>query len=724
MTVAEALERARGHIRQGQWAEAESWVREVIRVAPGEAAAFQLLATIAHGVGRPEAAELALREAIARAPSQAENYAFLASLLAAQGRLAEAEAAARRAVMLQPGWAVAYAQLGDILLAQRRLAEAEAAYRHALAWAPAMAEAWCQLGAVLRAQGRLGEAEMALRQALALNPQSASAEKLLGHVLKSQGRLLEAEAAYLRSITWNPTDATTFGNLGDVYHLQSRFQDAERAYRQALALSPTYGGAVNNLAYVLEAQGRLDEAEAAAWRALELLPNLPEAHLNLGNLMQTRGRLEEAIRHFRRARELRPSYVSASSNILRCEQYRPGITPARLAQLHRDWEARHVAELRQLPRDLPNGRDPDRVLLLGLISNDFCRHPVGYFVAPLFEHHDRERLQIVCYGDRVRADDWTDRLRAAADEWHDIRLLDDEQLAERIRADRIDLLVDLAGHTAYHRLLTFARKPAPLQFTWIGYTGTTGLSAIDYLIADRFHVPEGDEAHYCEKVLRLPDGYVCYPPPEDAPTVGPLPAQEAGCVTFGSFNYPAKITPPVIALWADILRRLPGSRLLLKFNGLGDPGLRRRLLDQFAAAGIDPGRLELQGWSPRRQLLETYHKVDIALDPFPYSGGLTTCEALWMGVPVITCPGETFAGRHSFSHLSNAGLTETIARDRDEYVRLAVELARDWPRLAALRAGLRERMRRSPLCDGPRFARHVEAALRSVWRRWCQDHPA
>jgi predicted O-linked N-acetylglucosamine transferase (SPINDLY family) len=266
--------------------------------------------------------------------------------------------------------------------------------------------------------------------------------------------------------------------------------------------------------------------------------------------------------------------------------------------------------------------------------------------------------------------------------------------------------------------LVFARKPAPIQITWIGYEGTTGLATMDYLLADRYVVPEGTEQYYREHVLRMPDGYLCYDPPAAAPPVGPPPSLAKGYTTFGSFNNLAKITPEVVAVWAKILRRAPTTRLVLKYRGLGDPTVKQRYLDLFAAHDVGPQRLELLPWTSYAEYLETYHEVDVALDPFPFSGSATTCDALWMGVPVVTCPGETFASRHSLSHLSNVGLTETIAHDLDEYVELAVVLAADLPRLSGLRAGLRQRMAASPLCDGKRFATHLESILRAVWQQW------
>jgi protein O-GlcNAc transferase len=343
---------------------------------------------------------------------------------------------------------------------------------------------------------------------------------------------------------------------------------------------------------------------------------------------------------------------------------------------------------------------------------------VGFFLVRVLENLDRSRAETFCYSDRVATDELTSRLQAAAGVWRDATALDHAQLAQQIRADGIDVLFDLAGHTADNRLLTFARKPAPIQLTWLGYAGTTGLVAMDYLLADRYEVSEGAERHYQERVLRLPDGYVCYDPPRRAPAVSPLPALQQGYVTFGSFNNPAKINAQVAALWANILRRVPRARLMLKYTGWDDAAAVRSLAESLVAAGVEAGRLQCHGWSPHAELLAHYQRVDLAIDPFPYSGGLTTCEALWMGVPVVTCPGETFASRHSLSHLSSIGLTETVARDPDHYVELAVALAQDLPRLAALRARLRPQMESAPLCDGPRLARNLLTLLRRVWQEW------
>ena len=469
----------------------------------------------------------------------------------------------------------------------------------------------------------------------------------------------------------------------------------------------------------LKEAGRLDEAVASLGRAIELKPDHAEIHNNLSSTLLAQGDHEGALRACRRALELRPSYSDAHSNLLMCAQYQSGVTLAGLARAHTEWDNRHATPLRASGKSFDLDRDPERPLRLGFVSPDLCAHPVGFFLARVLGNLDARSSTVVCYYDRAVRDALSDHLAAAASEWHDVVGLDDEALAARVRADRIDILFDLSGHTANHRLLVFARRPAPIQISWIGYVGTTGLKAMDYLIADRFHVPPGSEAHYCERVLRMPDGYVCYDPPASAPAVGRLPAEERGYVTFGCFNNVSKLTPEVIALWAEIVHRVPGSRLLLVSPALGGATARERIVSAFVATGGDRDRLELRGILPWADLLAAYNTVDIALDPFPYSGGLTNCEALWMGVPVVTCPGETFASRHSFSHLSNVGLTETIAADTREYVELAVSMAGNLVHLAEIRAGLRDRMARSPLCDGERFARHLQTLLRDVWRQWC-----
>jgi predicted O-linked N-acetylglucosamine transferase (SPINDLY family) len=332
----------------------------------------------------------------------------------------------------------------------------------------------------------------------------------------------------------------------------------------------------------------------------------------------------------------------------------------------------------------------------------------------LLEALPAEEFEVVCYSDTAKPDAMTARIRARAALWRETIGFPEEALAAQIRADRVDILFDLAGHTADNRLPVFARKPAPIQITWLDYVGTTGLAAMDYLLADARQVPPGAETFYREKILRMPGDYICYDPPADAPEPGPLPALSRGGVTFGNFSALTKVTSEVLAVWAEILRQVPGSRLILKNRVALEPDTQTRL--RALLPGIAPERVEFRGWSPPAEAMAMYGEVDLALDTFPYNGGLTVCEALWMGVPVITCPGETFASRHGFAHLTAAGFPETIAQDTKDYVEKAVAWATYLPRLAAARAELRDRVTASGLCDGPRFAADFAQLIRQVWR--------
>jgi predicted O-linked N-acetylglucosamine transferase (SPINDLY family) len=428
------------------------------------------------------------------------------------------------------------------------------------------------------------------------------------------------------------------------------------------------------------------------------------------------GRQDEALAAMRRGMELKPDSAVIHSGYLNTLQYQPDITVEQLHRAHEEYQRRHAAAVAQCAHQ--NDPDTDRSLRIGLVSPHFERHPVGYFLISALEHLERHEFEFFCYSDTKGDDDLTARFRAAASQWRDMRGKKDQELVQQVQADQIDILVDLAGHTGGNRLPAFARKPAPIQITWLDYEGTTGLAAIDYLLADPFVVPPEAEPDYTEKIVRMPHGFVCYEPPHITIEPGPLPARATGRVTFGSFNLLAKITPRVVSAWAGILDRLPGSRLLFKYKGLDDPPTAALWRTRFAAAGLGPERVLLEGWSPYEEFLTRYQRVDIALDPFPYTGGLTTCEALWMGVPVITQAGQTFAGRHGVSHLSNVGLPELIAGNEEHYVKLAVELGHDLERLAKLRAELRQKILVSPLCDSKRFAQDLRERLRELWRQW------
>ncbi len=446
----------------------------------------------------------------------------------------------------------------------------------------------------------------------------------------------------------------------------------------------------------------LDPGDAGGWN-------------NSGGILISRGEPEAAAPMYEKACEHNPAYNMAYSNRLMCEQYLPGVSEERLLELSSIWQARYAPAGKAAFHASRKPPDDGR-LRLGFVSRDLKRAPVGYFLVGLFEALRGEAVSVVVYSDAEGPDDLTERMRQAASHWRETRPLSDEQLLSVVRDDAIDVLFDLAGHTKANRLPVFARRAAPIQVTWAGYVGTTGLDAMDFVLADRFQVPVASERFYRERVLRMPHGYVCYEPPFYAPEVATLPALREGRITFGAFHNVAKIGAPSIAAWARVMARVPESRIVLRYTNLDEPGAKQRMLRSFASAGIAEERIMVEGTSSHVDMLSRYNDIDIALDSMPYSGGLTTCEALWMGVPVVTLPGGTFAGRHSLSHLSNAGYPEWVATDLEDYVRIVANLARDFDGLATLRADLRRQMAASPLCDASRFAKDFLQLLRATAR--------
>jgi protein O-GlcNAc transferase len=738
-SIREALAIAREHHQAGRLALAAEVYRRIVDAAPDQADALQRWAVVAYQQGQQRQAIELMQRAIGVESGRAEFHFNLASMYLAAGQPVDAAACLEQALRLDPAFVEAHINLGRLHKAAGRLAEAVACFRRAVELRPEASSAHTNLGNAYADQQRWPEALACLRQAVACDPGRAESYNNLANALHRCGQTTEAIACFEHALALNPDLAVAWNNFGNLWHDQGVLPRAVDCYQRAVALAPTLAGAHSNLGNAWLELGRASAALDCYRRAVTLCPDCAEFHCNLGRAWRTLGQLEHAVQACRRAIELKPDYAvalnnlasvykdqgrldealdgyrqaltlqpdyaDAQSNLLCALRYRTATTPEELLRAARDFDRRFAAPLRPADQATAAPRPAGVPLRLGFVSPSLGFGPTGYFLIRVLEHLDPRRCTVTCYSDRIVGDALTDRFRAAAAVWRDTLGLGDEALAAQIRADRIDVLFDLTGHAPHNRLLTFARHPAPIQITWLDSVGTTGLAAIDYLLADPYQVPAGAEAYYAERVLRMPESYVCYAPPDDAPPVGPLPALAAGHVTFGSFNNPAKITGDVVALWSQILRRVPHARLLLKYRGLDDPGAGAHYRRQFAACGVDAQRVVLEGASPHAELMARYQAVDLALDPF-YNGGLTTCEALWMGVPVVTCPGDIFPRRHSLSHLSNAGLTETIADSPEAYVDLAAHLAGDLPRLAQLRAALRPRMAGAPLCDGGRFAAH------------------
>lgn len=574
---------------------------------------------------------------------------------------------------------------GLALLQSNRLPEAKALFEKICATHKNDIESWVFLVQINAQLGQPGEVERCCRAIIAFQPNSLDAHYHLGCALMLQGKLDEAAATFPAVLRLNPNHALAHLHLGKTYHLALRFDEALKHYR----------------------------------RTIELEPRLTDTYSLMGGILQNRGLTEEAISCYRQGLAIAPNLHKHHSDLLLSLNYVTADDAAGLYAEHMRWGKLHAPH--PPLAKCTNTPDPERRLRIGYVSPDFREHSVAYFFEPLLANHNPENVETYCYAEVASPDSVTERLRSSSSHWLNTCGMNDRELADRIRADSIDILVDLAGHTANNRLLAFALKPAPLQISYLGYPNTTGLAAMDYRLTDEHADPPGaTEGIHAEILVRLPHGFLCYRASNDCPAVRMPPTERRGYVTFGSFNHLQKVTPEVVALWASILLAVPDSRMIMKNTGLSFPAARDRYSKLFAGHGIDPDRLDLLG--PTDSVIDhlaTYHHVDIALDSFPYNGTTTTCEALWMGVPVVTLAGQMHAGRVGASLLNQVGLDKLIAGTRDEYIRIASSLANNTRELATLRASMRSRMVSSPLCNEDGFAADVENAYRSIWRQWC-----
>jgi protein O-GlcNAc transferase len=698
---------------------------------PAGAAGLFVAALAHHQAGRLFEAEAGYRGVLATEPDHADA-AFNLGVAARQlGKQDDAIAAYRHVIHIKPDYPEAHYNLGNALMARGLVSEAVAAYAQALCIKPDHARAIGNLalanaafGAALLDQGKIDEAIVAFGHALAIKPDHAETHYNLGNARKVQGKLDDAAAAYAQAIQINPSLVEAYSNLGTTLVDLGKIDEGIAVYAKALCVKPDSAELHYNLGNALRNQGKLDEASASYARALSLKHDYAEAYANLGIALISRGRLDEAIAAYNQAVAFKPDNADTYSNLVFCLNYDSSRTPEQLFAAHCEWDWRYGAASPR-PASYANERAPESRLKIGYVSPDLRNHSVAHFLTPLLEGHDFQAVELFCYADVMRPDAVTDHLRGLSDHWLSTVGLPDAALAGRIQADGIDILVDLAGHTAHNRLRVFARKPAPVQATWLGYSNTTGLASIDYRIVDAVTDPPGAaDACASETLLRLPDGFLCYGGAKDAPQPAPPPCIENGFITFGSFNNPAKVSAATFDVWARLLTRLPGAHLLLKGKPFADAATCASYLERLRERGIAAERVQLLAWLPGSNAhLSLYEKIDIAIDPFPYNGTTTTCEALWMGVPVVTLRGDRHSARVGASLLSQVGLIDWIADSTDDYVEIALTLAGSPQRLQELRRSLRPRLAASSLCDGPAFARKMEAAFRSMWRRWCEAGP-
>lgn len=714
-TLQDVLTTALAHHQAGRLAEAAAGYAAVLDAVPGHADARHLLGVVHLQAGFAEQAAKHIQAAIQADRRVADYHDNLGSALKALGRLEEAVAAHRQAIKLRPDFAQALYNLGNALEALGRLEEAATAFRQAAARRPGYAKARFNLANTLTALGKPEEAEATFRAALRDDAGFVEAYANLGALLLGQGRGAEAEQALSGALALRPDHPTALANISGARLASGDTAGAGTAAHRAIRSRPDFAEAFLRLGDALQRGNRLDEAAETYRQAIARAPGLSEAWANLALLRQTQGELDAAEAGYRRALAVRPDHAEVRSNLAYLVLFRPGVSLAGVLEAHRAWDAIHGEPLRRLWKPFAAAKRADaRSLTVGIVSGDFRRHPAGQFAIRVVEALPARGIRLFLYANQTEEDDLTVRFRAAAERWVPIASLSDAAATERIRADRVDLLIDLAGHNARGRLGIFARKPAPVQVAWSGYMATTGMAAMDALIADRHHVPDGAEAFYVERVLRLPDAFIAYDPPPDAPDPGLPPSAAGAPVTFGCFNILTKLNGPVLESWAAILDRVPRSRLLVKTKALSCPATAARWRDRFVAAGVPADRLEFAGATSSLEHMGWCAKVDVALDPFPFAGSTTTLETLWMGVPVVTLPGETFSSRHSLAFLTVAGVEGCIARDRQEYVELAAAWAADRDRLAGFRRTMRARMAAGPLCDGARLAEHLAVALRSL----------
>lgn len=653
------------------------------------------------------------RAIIAEAPNHAPALCNLGTILAKQGKTDEALHCYQLALTAVPGYPEAHYNLGNLFRRANQHRQAVDHYTACLKANPQHISAGFNMALALLGLGDIKSAKHCLTQVVTLDPKYADGWGRLGDVNLRMGLPAEAVTAFEKYLALAPEDHRGINNLALALANCGRHQEAIDRLTKLIKVKPDYAEAHNTLGVTLEAIGKKDDALFHYDAAVRVKPEFADAWSNRGiNLLES-GRADEAVDALRKSVQHRPDVPAVYSNLLLAMNYPSHITPTEIAEEHRKWGQLFCGVTPEIPR--PSNPNPDRVLKIGYVSADLRKHTVAGFVETIFEKHDRRKFHVTAYANVIRPDEVTERLQSLVDVWKPIASMSDEMLAHTIRQDAIDILIDLNGHTAGNRLLAFARRPAPLQATLFGYPNTTGIPSIDFRMTDGISDPPGQsEALSTETLLRLPHMSWVYSPPTGLPPVGPLPGLTKKGLTFGCLNNAAKVSDDCLSAWAKLLQATPGSKLVL-LAGQSNAGAKR-LADRFTKAGILRDRVELIFRLPREQYYEAYAGFDLALDPFPYNGGVTTCDALWMGVPVLTVEGSRYASRQGLATYATLGLPGFIARSPDQLP----ELGKSWnsrrQELGAIRLQLRERMRKSPVCDAAAYVNHLETALGEAFR--------
>jgi len=672
--------------------------------------------------GRWKQALRDFEKAIFYAPDQQTYYYCYGVALTHANRIEEAIKVFHKELAINPDHPSTLTEIGTCLARMGRQKEGITYLQRGLARWPNMVHAQFSLGLAYLDEKHTNEAIIAFTKTLALDPSYVAAYRQRGFAHATLGNENDSIEDLWAAAALSKQDYETLVSLGIRLEMRQRDFDAGTLLEAAARMAPDRALPQAVLGLYLINRRQAEEGLVYAQRAIELDPLLPNAYVALGFGLLGQGQIDEAVAAFRRAGELSPTDSSVAGSLLFALQHNPGVNEAEVYEAHRRWASLYQPAAGAKERQaFTNAPDPERKLRIGLVSADLRGHAVAFLTVRAFEALPTLGYEIFCYktDGKMRDDKFSDRFKAISKSWTDISRLGDDECRDLIEEQGVDILFDLSGHTAGNRLSLFAKRSAPIQLSWAGYVGTTGLDTYEGIIADHIEVPVGREQFYAEPIVRLPDCYVCFEPNPKAPPVGPLPSLENGSFTFGCFNRPAKINIEVARAWKRILDRVPNSKLLLVYGNFKEEGTRKNITRIFEEAELSLDRVEMLGESDQIKLLTAYNRADLALDPFPYSGGVTTLEAIWMGVPVVTIVGETFAGRHSASHLTGAGLQQFCTDSVDAYVDMAVDWASRKEELAELRRGLRDQVAASPLLDAERFARNLDQAMRGLWEDWC-----
>ncbi len=694
-------------------------LRRAIELDPNYMEAHNNLSLVLFEMGHYAEAEAEARRAMEIDPTAPSPLNNLSNALREMGRLEEAIEAALRALHLKSDFPQALNNLGICYARQNRPTEAIVSYKHAIKLKPDFAEAYSNLAAVLGRVGQYDAAVEAAEQAIRIRPDYSDAYNNLGGALKASGKLDQGVLCYEKAVSLRPGFAEAMNNLGLSLKELGRSEEAIKAIRRAIEIKPEFADAYYNLGITHKEQSKLDEAVEHFNKALSIEPNHLGAVSALAIVRMEQGDLDTSMDLMRRSLAIEKDW-QIHSNYCLLSNYHPKLSGEEVLEVHKQWD-RDYGTHKQPPAPHTNDRNPSRKIRIGYVSPDFKNHAVSHFIEPILGSHDKTAFEVFGYAHVAKPDVISHFLKSKTDQWREIFGKNDDQVEKMIREDQIDILVDLAGHTALNRLTLFSRKPAPVQVSMIGYPSTTGLAAMDYKIADHHSDPEGVDRLYTEKLYRLEGTFWCFRPLDDREPVGDLPAKRNGFVTFGSVNNFAKVSPEVLDLWARIVAAVPKSRIEFQHSALGSEVTRRRVIDAMAKHGVTEDRIEMAGWGGFEQYIDRLRGFDLALDPFPFNGGTTTCHQLFYGVPFITLTGERQVSRMGVSMLNALGMPELIANSTDDYFDKAVALARDVDRMARLRSVIRPTMIESPLCNAIQYTRQLEDGYRKMFATWCNS---